>query len=140
MNEYFGGSSWNFSQFTNQCIAFHMEFHSFKVCFLSLRLLCSSLFSSIGVSLFLSEMGKLSSVFSMRHFLVLSLALNVCLISRVVYEGENWREEEQSRALMADASQKSAHVSRSSPTPPSPSTVTSPEIKDDGERVINLDQ
>lgn len=95
------------------------------------------------VSLFLSEMGKLSGVFSLRHFLVLSLALNVALISRVVYEGENWREE-QIRALMADASEKSAHVSMSSPPPPSPSTpsymaATSTEIKDDGERVINLD-
>ena len=95
------------------------------------------------VSLFLSEMGKLSDVFSLKHFMVLSLTLNVALISRLVYEVENWWEE-QIKASMADASEKSTRVSMSSLYLSSPSTsscmvVTSTKIKDDNKRVINLD-
>ncbi|WKA10406.1 hypothetical protein VitviT2T_027978 [Vitis vinifera] len=88
-------------------------------------------------------MGKLSDVFSLKHFMVLSLTLNVALISRLVYEVENWWEE-QIKASMADALEKSTRVSMSSLYLSSPSTsscmvVTSTKIKDDNKRVINLD-
>ena len=40
---------------------------------------------------------KLSDVFSLKLFPTLSLALNATLISRVVYEGENKKEEQIER-------------------------------------------
>ncbi|KAJ4840653.1 Tryptophan aminotransferase- protein 2 [Turnera subulata] len=80
-------------------------------------------------------MGRLSSIFSLRHLLVLSLAANASLILRVVYESDKSSlnpVNQRSDALMAgdDATQKT-HFS--APSPP-PSVAGAAE-----DRVINLD-
>lgn len=75
-------------------------------------------------------MSNLSSVLSLRNVLMLSLALNVGLISRLVYEGESWRlhggfclEDKQKRATsMAESSPVSKKTSIST-TSTSPTAV-----------------
>ncbi|KAL6997127.1 L-tryptophan--pyruvate aminotransferase [Sarracenia purpurea var. burkii] len=96
-------------------------------------------------------------VLSLRHVLMLSLALNVGLILRLGYVGESWRAEQSlhgfcleekqlnrgtSPSPMADSSQKVPHVSKTKlvMTTSSTSTSRSTGVEDGGgQRVINLD-
>ncbi|THG14745.1 tryptophan aminotransferase-related protein 2-like isoform X1 [Camellia sinensis] len=93
-------------------------------------------------------------VLSLRHVLMLSLALNVGLILRLGYVGENWRaeqsvhglclEEKQYRnieASMVDCDQKVAHVSKTKlvETTTWSTSTAHKEVEDGGGRVINLD-
>ena len=80
-------------------------------------------------------MGKVSSVLSLKHVLVLSLALNVGLISRVLYEAEPrfcFEEKQKRVSSMADSSAREAHVSKK--------TDDISAAGGDGGAIINLDQ
>ncbi|KAK9278067.1 hypothetical protein L1049_027625 [Liquidambar formosana] len=85
-------------------------------------------------------MANIWSVFSWRHFLVISLAVNVALISKVVYEGESSRGGQTIRqrggTLILDDVQKEAHFSAGS----SSSSTDEEKAIDDGQRVINVYQ
>ncbi|XP_059641949.1 tryptophan aminotransferase-related protein 2 [Cornus florida] len=97
----------------------------------------------------------MSRVLSLRHVLMVSLALNVGLILRVAYEGEIQRAErslhgglcfedgEKNRGgwtSMADFSKDKAHLSQKNLLLKSPSSSTvRTEAQDGGEIVINLD-
>ncbi|KAM7471277.1 hypothetical protein LguiA_009460 [Lonicera macranthoides] len=89
-------------------------------------------------------MGKVSSVLSLKHVLVLSLALNVGLISRVLYEAEPRRfcfeEREKRVSLMAESSALEAHVSKKSDDLSSAGVGgTESNYGGDGGAIINLD-
>lgn len=80
---------------------------------------------------------------------MLSLALNVSLILRVLYVSEKhgpfgFPTENQRAPLMADSgSETEPEVNQRTrlSLPTSSSSVTSPsEVEDDGKRIINLDQ
>ena len=81
-------------------------------------------------------MVQIASVFSMRHFFVLSLALNVSFILRSVFEREqglNWLGFESEKDKVTQRTRLSVSSSHSSIT-------TLAEAQDSGERIINLDQ
>jgi len=81
-------------------------------------------------------MVQIASVFSMRHFFVLSLALNVSFILRSVFEREqglNWLGFESEKDQVTQRTRLSVSSSLSSIT-------TLAEAQDSGERIINLDQ
>lgn len=81
-------------------------------------------------------MVQMASVFSMRHFFVLSLALNVSFILRSVFEREqglNWLGFESEKDQVTQRTRFSVSSSLSSIT-------TLAEAQDSGERIINLDQ
>lgn len=81
-------------------------------------------------------MVQMASVFSMRHFFVLSLALNVSFILRSVFEREqglNWLGFESKKDQVTQRTRLSVSSSLSSIT-------TLAEAQDSGERIINLDQ
>lgn len=81
-------------------------------------------------------MVQMASVFSMRHFFVLSLALNVSFILRSVFEREqglNWLGFESEKDQVTQRTRLSVSSSLSSIT-------TLAEAQDSGERIINLDQ
>ncbi|KAK4568726.1 hypothetical protein RGQ29_004220 [Quercus rubra] len=80
-------------------------------------------------------MVQIASVFSMRHFFVLSLALNVSFILRSVFEREqglNWFGFESEKERITQRTRLSVSSSHSSIT-------TLAEAQDSGERIINLD-
>lgn len=84
-------------------------------------------------------MAKISSVLSMRHFFVLSLALNVSFILRTVYEREHglsWFGFESENDQVTQRTRLSMSSSSSSL---SSTTTTLTEAQDGGERIINLD-
>lgn len=97
------------------------------------------------------EMDK-RKVLSLRHVLMLSVALNVGLFLRLGYVGEGWRaeqslhgfcleEKQQNRgAPMEDFSQKVAHVSKGKLVETASSSVARSDVEDGGQRDINLDQ
>lgn len=100
-------------------------------------------------------MVKIPDFFSLKHLLALSLALNVSLVLRVLFESENQGLHYYGLALqkkfrgtsMAESGsvQKVAHVSKravlSTPFSSSSSSVgTLSEVEDGGEKIINLDQ
>ena len=85
-------------------------------------------------------MAKILSVLSMRHFFVLSLALNVSFILRTVYEREHglsWFGFESENDQVTQRTRLSMSSSSSSL---SSTTTTLTEAQDGGERIINLDQ
>ncbi|XP_031266067.1 tryptophan aminotransferase-related protein 2 isoform X1 [Pistacia vera] len=100
-------------------------------------------------------MAKNLPVFTLKHFLVLSLALNVSLILRAMYESEKGSlyrvlslQQQRSSVIAGCGSQEEAHVSKKkhlSISLPSLDTTTSTgieaeaEAEDGGERIINLD-
>lgn len=97
-------------------------------------------------------MAKNLPVFSMKHLLVVSLALNVSLILRAMYEREKWSlyhalslQQPRSSVINRCGSPEEAHVSTNkhlSISLPSLDMSTSIEAEDQdgGERIINLDQ
>ena len=93
-------------------------------------------------------MPKLPTVFSLRHFLVLSLALNVSLILRMVYEGDEVynrscsKKETGISVAGADESNSQGHKSRLviSSTSSSLANSTCTDREGGTNRVINLDQ
>ncbi|XP_044485001.1 tryptophan aminotransferase-related protein 2-like isoform X2 [Mangifera indica] len=97
------------------------------------------------------EMAKNLPVFSMKHLLVVSLALNVSLILRAMYEREKWSlyhalslQQPRSSVINRCGSPEEAHVSTNkhlSISLPSLDMSTSIEAEDQdgGERIINLD-
>lgn len=86
---------------------------------------------------FFKEMTNLSSVFSARNFLVLSLALNVSLILRVILLHDSQNQSSNGAEL------KEAHGSKitySSVFSSSSSSSSFMMAQGDEDRVINLDQ
>ncbi|KAF3437488.1 hypothetical protein FNV43_RR20241 [Rhamnella rubrinervis] len=92
-------------------------------------------------------MARITSIFSLRNLFVLSLALNVSLILRVVYVSEKhgpfgFPTENKRAPLMADTSETEPEADQRTRLflPTSSSSVTAPsEVEDDGKRIINLD-
>lgn len=135
-----------------------------KLCSSSLRIQQAKAFSEVAVllTLFLSkssvflvvlylssEMAGITSILSLRNLFVLSLALNVSLILRVVYVSEkqgplDFCTENQRAPLMAGSGSGSEldvnHRTSPSLLTFSSSATTPSEVEDDGKRVINLDQ
>ncbi|XP_044477038.1 tryptophan aminotransferase-related protein 2-like [Mangifera indica] len=94
-------------------------------------------------------MAKKLPVFSLKHLLVVSLALNVSLIWRAMYESEKWSlyralslQQQRSSVIDDCGSQDEAHVSKKKHLPTSLPSLDSSiviESEDGGERIINLD-
>ncbi|KAJ6875572.1 hypothetical protein NC652_035079 [Populus alba x Populus x berolinensis] len=91
-------------------------------------------------------MARLFSVFSLRNLLVLSLALNVSLILRVLYEKESGvisglSLDNKREALRTDSMPSEAHATqREHLSMPSSSSSSSTVDSNGRDRVINLDQ
>lgn len=87
-------------------------------------------------------------ILSLRHVLVLSVALNVGLFLRLGYVGEGWRAEqsllgfclEEKQENVEDFSQKVAHVSKGKLVETASGSVARLDVVDGGQRDINLDQ
>ncbi|XP_030458287.2 tryptophan aminotransferase-related protein 2 isoform X3 [Syzygium oleosum] len=91
------------------------------------------------------EMANLRSLFSPRHMLVLSVALNVSLVLKIIQQRKNRREkvsgiyvEKPKDAQIAEESQIEASSIQNMHPTPSPMAVNG-EDADDGRNVINLD-
>jgi L-tryptophan--pyruvate aminotransferase len=84
-------------------------------------------------------MAKITGVFSMRHFFVLSLALNVSFILRTMYEREQGLICFRSDTQKGQITQRT-RLSSSSSSSSSSAAATRTEAQDGVERVINLDQ
>ena len=80
-------------------------------------------------------MAKIPGFFSLKHFLVLSLALNVSLVLRVVFDTENLGLHFSGFVL-----QKKQRTVLSTPPSSSSSSASVAEVEDGGEKVVNLDQ
>ncbi|KAL5747146.1 hypothetical protein ACOSP7_024143 [Xanthoceras sorbifolium] len=93
------------------------------------------------VTKFLREMEKIFRVFSLKHLLLVSIALNVSLILRVMNLSEkeilnSWSQEEE---LAKGHVSNNRHLSSSSSSSSSSFANTRIEAEDGGEKVINLD-
>ncbi|KAM6594423.1 tryptophan aminotransferase-related protein 2 [Cannabis sativa] len=92
-------------------------------------------------------MAKIPSFFSLKHLLVLSLALNVSLIMRVVFEDERqgplfgFSLIKPRGSSMADteASQRTLLATSSSSSISSSAKTSIAEVEDSGEKLVNLD-
>lgn len=110
--------------------------------------LCFAFKSSVFCSVFLEKkkiknMAKIPSVFSLKHFLVLSLALNVSLVMRVVFQSEKHGSFVFSLLKLGGSSMVDSQVSQRTllaTTSSSTAKTSLAEIEDGGEQVINLDQ
>jgi L-tryptophan--pyruvate aminotransferase len=91
-------------------------------------------------------MARLFSVFSLRNLLVLSLALNVSLILRVLYEKESGvisglSLDNRREALRTDSMPSEAHATQREHLSMRSSSSSSSTVDSNGrDRVINLDQ
>ena len=88
-------------------------------------------------------MAKIPSLFSLKHFLVLSLALNMSLVMRVVFESEKHGFFAFSLLKLGGSSMVYSQVSQRTllaTTSSSTAKTSLAEIEDGGEQVINLDQ
>jgi hypothetical protein len=83
-------------------------------------------------------MAKITGVFSMRHFFVLSLALNASFILRTIYEREQGLICFRSETQKGQTTQRTRLSSSSSSS--SSAAAIRTEAQDGVERVINLDQ
>lgn len=93
-------------------------------------------------------MVKIPSFFSLKHFLVLSLALNVSLVMRVIFENEKqgplfgFSMLKLRGSSMADRQvrQRTLLSTSYSSSSSSSAKTTLAEVEDDQERIVNLDQ
>ncbi|PON96702.1 Trytophan aminotransferase, partial [Trema orientale] len=89
-------------------------------------------------------MVKIPSFFSLKHFLVLSLALNVSLVMRVVFENEKqgplfgFSLSKLRGSSMAD-DQATQRTLLATPSSSAKTKTSLAEVEDDLERVVNLD-
>lgn len=82
-------------------------------------------------------MAKIPGFFSLKHFLVLSLALNVSLVLRVVFDTENLGLHFSGFVLQK---KQRTVLSTPSSSASSSSSASVAEVEDGGEEVVNLDQ
>ncbi|KAJ7956201.1 Tryptophan aminotransferase-like protein [Quillaja saponaria] len=88
-------------------------------------------------------MAKIPTMFSLRHLLVLSLALNVSLVLRIVYESEQgcklfWLKKLIGTSMAGDDSERETHIVQRARLSVSNFSTRSGD-HEGGERVINLD-